>query len=37
MPALSTEALEQLFINARTHNAFRPEPIPRPPCGSSTT
>ncbi|MBO3707424.1 MAG: malonic semialdehyde reductase [Candidatus Accumulibacter sp.] len=27
MPPLSSAALEQLFINARTHNAFRPEPI----------
>lgn len=28
MPALSDAALRQLFVDARTHNAFRPEPIP---------
>ncbi|WP_291993179.1 malonic semialdehyde reductase [Candidatus Accumulibacter sp. ACC003] len=28
MPALSTEALDQLFVEARTHNGFAPEPIP---------
>ena len=28
MPALSTEALEQLFVQARTHNGFAHEPIP---------
>ena len=28
MPALTAEALDQLFISARTHNGFAPEPIP---------
>ena len=28
MPALNSEALDQLFFAARTHNAFAPEPIP---------
>ncbi len=28
MPALNSEALDQLFVAARTHNAFAPEPIP---------
>lgn len=28
MPALTNEALDQLFVAARTHNAFRPDPIP---------
>ncbi len=28
MPTLSTEALDQLFVHARTHNGFTPEPIP---------
>jgi 3-hydroxypropanoate dehydrogenase len=28
MPALSTEALDQLFVHARTHNGFNSEPIP---------
>lgn len=28
MPALTVHALDQLFIQARTYNAFAPEPIP---------
>ena len=28
MPALTTEALEQLFVQATTHNGFAHEPIP---------
>ncbi|MCB1944073.1 MAG: nitroreductase family protein, partial [Candidatus Accumulibacter sp.] len=28
MPALPTEALDQLFVEARTHNGFAPEAIP---------
>lgn len=28
MPALNDQALEQLFVEARTHNAFSPERIP---------
>jgi 3-hydroxypropanoate dehydrogenase len=28
MPALPAAALDQLFVHARTHNAFAPEPIP---------
>ncbi|SBT03620.1 oxidoreductase subunit of the alternative pyrimidine degradation pathway [Candidatus Accumulibacter aalborgensis] len=28
MPALTAEALDQLFISARTHNGFAAEPIP---------
>jgi 3-hydroxypropanoate dehydrogenase len=28
MSALSTEALDQLFVHARTYNGFRSEPIP---------
>ena len=28
MPALTAEALDQLFVHARTHNAFAPDPIP---------
>jgi hypothetical protein len=37
MPTLTAEALDQLFVHARTHNAFAPDPIPEAPCAACTT